>query len=103
MYNLKCQLEHYKFDVIHHDNFQNPFTINELCCRLVKTSKLQHHNNTLFSAMKHVKTAMCNKIEDEFLADFMMIYIKWDLVEDIGSDSIIDEFYYIKNQRLQLE
>ena len=34
-----------------------------------------------------------NKIKDEFLAYFMMIYIEQELVEDIDSDLIIDEFY----------
>jgi len=32
----------------------------------------------------------CNKIEEEFLADFMMIYIERELAEDIDSDSIIN-------------
>jgi len=55
-----------------------------------------------FSAMKHVKTVLLNKMKDEFLADFMMIYIKRELVEDIDSDSIINEFYSTKHQRVQL-
>ena len=48
--------------------------------------------------MKHVKTALCNKMEEEYLSDSMMIYIERDLVEDIDSDSIIDEFYSIENR-----
>jgi len=40
--------------------------------------------------MKHVKNMLCNKIEKEFLADFMMIYIEQELAEDIDSDSIIN-------------
>jgi len=28
------------------------------------------------SAMKHVKTVFCNKMEQEFLVDSMMIYIE---------------------------
>ena len=55
-----------------------------------------------FSAIKHVKTVFCNKIEDEFLAYFMMIYIEREFAEDIDSDSIIDEFYSIKHGRVQL-
>jgi hypothetical protein len=55
-----------------------------------------------FSAIKHVKTVFRNKIEDEFLAYFMMIYIERELAEDIDSDSIIDEFYSIKHGRVQL-
>jgi len=56
----------------------------------------------IFSTMKHVKTVLLNKMKDEFLADFMMIYIKLELVEDIDSDSIINEFYSTKHQKVQL-
>ena len=31
-----------------------------------------------------------------------MIYIERELVEDIDSDSIIDELYFTKHQRMQL-
>jgi hypothetical protein len=54
-----------------------------------------------FSAMKHVKTVLRNKIEEEFLADSMMIYIERKLVEDIGLDSII-VCYSTKHRRVQL-
>jgi hypothetical protein len=52
------------------------------------------------SAMKHVKIVLCNKIEEEFLVDSMMIYIERELVEDINSNSIIDELYSIKHRRV---
>jgi hypothetical protein len=55
-----------------------------------------------FSAIKHVKTVFCNKIKDEFLAYFMMIYIERELAENIDLDSIIDKFYSIKYRRVQL-
>ena len=32
----------------------------------------------------------------------MMIYIERELVEDIDSDSIIDEFYFTNHRRVQL-
>jgi hypothetical protein len=41
-------------------------------------------------------------MKEELLADSMMIYIERELVEDIDSDSIIDEFYYTKYRRVQL-
>jgi hypothetical protein len=52
--------------------------------------------------MKHVKIVLRNKIKEEFLADSMMIYTERELVEDIDSDSIIDEFYSTKHRRVQL-
>ena len=95
------------------------FTISELCRGLAETNKSQHYHlidrlirlvltlpvftttiDRTFSAMKHVKTVLLNKIKEEFLADSMMIYIERELVEDIDSDSIIDEFYSTKHQRV---
>ncbi|KAI8524456.1 hypothetical protein RHMOL_Rhmol13G0151200 [Rhododendron molle] len=52
--------------------------------------------------MKHVKTDLRNKMEDDFLADSMIMYIERDLVHDIDSDSIIDYFYSVKQRRAQL-
>jgi len=121
MYYLRSQLEQYQIDVIHHESFQNMSTISELCRGLAETNKSQHYHlidrlirlvltlpvstattERTFSAMKHVKTVLRNKMEEEFLADSMMIYIERELVEDIDSDSIIDEFYSIKHRRVQL-
>jgi hypothetical protein len=52
--------------------------------------------------MKHVKTVFRKKIEEWFLMYSIMIYIERELVEDIDSDSIIDEFYSTKHRRVQL-
>jgi len=97
------------------------FTISELSRGLAETNKSQHYHlidrlirlvltlpvftttiDRTFSAMKHVKTVLLNKIKEEILADSMMIYIERELVEDIDSDSIIDEFCSTKHQRVQL-
>jgi hypothetical protein len=47
--------------------------------------------------MKHVKTVLHNKMEEEFLTNSMIIYIERELIEDIDSDLIIDEFYSTKH------
>ncbi|XP_038679474.1 uncharacterized protein LOC119980751 [Tripterygium wilfordii] len=39
-----------------------------------------------FSAMKHVKTAIRNKMDDEFLADCMVLYIERELAEKVNLD-----------------
>jgi hypothetical protein len=96
-------------------------TISELCRGLAETNKSQYYHlidrlirfvltlpvstvttERIFSAMKHVKTVLRNKMKEEFLADSIMIYIERELVEDIDSDSIIDEFYSTKHRRVQL-
>jgi hypothetical protein len=43
-----------------------------------------------------------NKIKNEFLAYFLMIYIERKLTENIDLDSIIDEFYSTGHRRIQL-
>ena len=43
-----------------------------------------------------------NKIKNEFLAYFLMIYIERKLAENINLDSIIDEFYSTRHRRIQL-
>ncbi|XP_057515035.1 uncharacterized protein LOC130796692 [Actinidia eriantha] len=122
MHYLRCQLEHYKLDVPQHEKFQNMSTISELCHVLAETNKSQHYHlidrmirlvltlpvttattERAFSAMKHVKTVLHNKMEDEFLADSMVIYIERDFSKMIDSDSIIDDFYSMKNLRAQLQ
>ncbi|CAH9082412.1 unnamed protein product [Cuscuta europaea] len=55
-----------------------------------------------FLAMKHVKTAIRNKMADEFLADSLTIFIERELVSTIDIDSLIDEFAKVKDRRVQL-
>ena len=97
------------------------YTISELCRGLAEINKSQHYHlidrlirlvltlpvsttttKRTFSVMKHVKIVLRNKMKNEFLTDSMMIYIEQELVEDIDSDSIIDEFYSTKHRRVQL-
>ena len=49
--------------------------------------------------MKIIKTRLQNKMEDEFLADNMIIYIEKEIVETFSYDSIIDEFSDLKERR----
>ncbi|VVA40533.1 PREDICTED: zinc finger, partial [Prunus dulcis] len=45
-----------------------------------------------FSTMKHVKTVLRNKMEDEYLVDSLIVYIEKELFVNIDSDSIINDF-----------
>jgi len=49
--------------------------------------------------MKIIKTRLPNKIEDEFLADNIIIYIEKEITENFSYDSIIDEFKDLKERR----
>ena len=55
-----------------------------------------------FSSMKLIKNRLRNKIEDEFLADCMIIHIERELSDSIDNESIISEFYSMKKRRAQL-
>ncbi|KAL8553665.1 hypothetical protein ACS0TY_002100 [Phlomoides rotata] len=56
-----------------------------------------------FSAMKHVKTTLRNKMKDDLLGDCMRFYTERDFVKDIDINSIIDDFYVLKSRRAQLK
>ncbi|XP_042432588.1 zinc finger MYM-type protein 1-like [Zingiber officinale] len=115
---LEYELVHYKLDVMQN---LKASTLVELCQQLTESgrskvyimlTRLIHLVLTLpvstatteraFSAMKHVKTALRNKMEDDFLEDCLTLYIERDLAKDIDIDSIIDEFYVSKSRRAQL-
>ncbi|KDO48311.1 hypothetical protein CISIN_1g035478mg, partial [Citrus sinensis] len=101
--------------------FQNITSLSELCRRLVETIKSQIYFlldrlfrlvltlpvstatiERAFSAMKLIKTTHRNKLENEFLSGCMVIYIEREIVDNIDSNVIIDEFSFLKNRRTQL-
>ena len=52
-----------------------------------------------FSAMKLLKTGLCNRMEDEFLADNMIVYIEKEIAGNFTIEMRMDEFYSMKNRR----
>ena len=115
---LEYELIHCKLNVMHKFKVS---TLVELCQQLTESgrsevyvmlTRLIHLVLTLpvstttteraFSAMKHVKTALRNKMEDDFLVDCLTLYIERDFVKNVDVDSIIDEFYTSKPCRTQL-
>jgi hypothetical protein len=56
-----------------------------------------------FSAMKIVKTRLRNRMEDDFLANYLIVYIKKEIAERFTIDMIIDDFYSMKERRAQLK
>ncbi|GAV85285.1 Dimer_Tnp_hAT domain-containing protein [Cephalotus follicularis] len=118
---LKCQLQHYQFDVINHPDMQNLCTIAGLCRKLVETGKSEIYylidrllrlvltlpvstatTERAFSAMKIIKTRLRSKIEDDFLTNCLVVYIEQVIAEKISVDKIIDDFYDMKKRRAQL-
>nr|XP_023895640.1 uncharacterized protein LOC112007520 [Quercus suber] len=115
---LESQLQHYELDVIKHPDFQNMSTISELCrglkisgksnvyflidrlIRLVLTLPVSTATTErAFSDMKLLKTRLRNRMEDEFLADNMIVYIEKEIAGNFTIEMIMDEFYSMKNRR----
>ncbi|XP_016206434.1 uncharacterized protein LOC107646792 [Arachis ipaensis] len=119
---LDYELQHYELDVVKAPDFQNLSTLAELCQKLTETGKsniyplidrLIHLVLTLpvttattkraFSAMKIIKTRLRNKMEDEFLADCMIVYIEKEIASKFNSEMIIDDFSSMKHRRASLK
>ncbi|XP_015950208.1 uncharacterized protein LOC107475075 [Arachis duranensis] len=120
-FHIRMQAQHYELDVPNHVELTNLCTISELCQRLTKTGKSLTYplidrlirlvltlpvstatTERSFLAMNIVKNRLRNKMEDEFLANCLLIYIEKKIVERFDTDSIIDEFYDMKNRRVPL-
>ena len=52
-----------------------------------------------FSAMKHVKIRLRNRMEDDFLADNLVVYIEKEIAKNFTVEMIMDEFYSMKDCR----
>ena len=97
-------------------------TLGDLCHGLVTTGKADMYplvdrllrlvltlpastatSERAFSAMKIVKTSLRNRMEDEFLRDYLLLYIEKEIAETISTDEIIDSFYSIKERRAHLK
>lgn len=56
-----------------------------------------------FSVIKIVKTRLRNRMEDDFLANYLIVYIEKEIAERFTIDMIIDDFYSMKERRAQLK
>ncbi|XP_074327244.1 uncharacterized protein LOC141665160 [Apium graveolens] len=115
---LQCELQHYGLDVPAHPDLKNLSTLGDLCHGLVTTGKAVMYplvdrllrlvltlsastatSERAFSAMKIVKTSFRNRMKDEFLRDYLIVYIEKEIAETISAEKIIDSFYLIKKRR----
>ncbi|XP_059436124.1 uncharacterized protein LOC132169051 [Corylus avellana] len=115
---LRFQLHHYQLDMPKHSDFQNMSTLSELCRGLAISGKSKIYNlidmlirlvltlpvstattERAFFAIKLVKTRLHSKMEDEFLAHHLVIYIEKEIAQDFTTEMIMDEFYSVKDRR----
>ncbi|XP_045822720.1 zinc finger MYM-type protein 1-like isoform X2 [Trifolium pratense] len=115
--NLKCQLQHFIIDARQDSNLKNLSTIQELCTCLAETKKSEVYclidrllrlimtlpvsaatTERSSSAMKTFKTMLKNMMEDEFLADGMLVYIERDIAQGFPCGSIAADFESLKER-----
>jgi len=53
--------------------------------------------------MKIVKTILRNRMEDDFLASYLIVYIVKEIAKRFTIDMIINYFYSIKERQAQLK
>ena len=115
--HLRFQLQHYELDVPNHPKLKNMSLIAELCQGLVETEKSTIYplidrlicliltllvstatTKRAFSAMKIVKTRLRNWMDDDFLANYLIVYIEKEITKRFTIDMIIDDFYSMKKR-----
>ena len=120
--HLRFQWQHYEFDVPNHSKLKNMSSIADLCQGLVETKKSTIYllveslirfiltlpvstttTERAFSAIKIVKTRLRNRMEDDFLVNYLIVHIEKEIVERFTIDMIIDDFYSMKERRAQLK
>jgi len=120
--HFRLQLQHYELDVPNHPKLKSMSLIADLCQGLVEIEKSTIYSlvdslirllltlpvstattERAFSAMKIVKTRLRNRMEDDFLANYLIVYIKKEIAERFTIDMIIDDFYSMKERRAQLK
>jgi len=116
--HLRLQLQHYELDVPNHPKLKSMSSIADLWQGLVETEKSIIYplvdrlirliltlsistatTERAFSAMKIIKTRIRNRMEDDFLANYLIVYIEKEIAEKFTIDMIIDDFYSIKERR----
>ena len=89
---LRVEVKHYECNVVQHSDFKKLSSVSELYQWLVKTQKSLFYpyvykvitllltllvstatRERAFSAMNIVKNMLCNKMEDDFLIDSMIL------------------------------
>ncbi|XP_050368880.1 uncharacterized protein LOC126786972 [Argentina anserina] len=117
--DLRYQLSSFKIDVHNHPVLQSLSSIPELCRKLDETKRASKYylfdrlirlvltlpvstttGERAFSTMKIIKTRLRNKMEDDFLADNLVVYIEREIVKTFTSNCIPDEFTSMKEYRV---
>ena len=103
--HLSYELQHYWLDIPIHPVLKNLSTLGDLCKALVTTEKTREYPLvTMLIRLqqqlreKIVKTNLRSKMEDNFLKDYLIVYIEKEIAEKINEDAIIDTFYTMRER-----
>ena len=116
---LEYQLKHFVVDASNSEELKNIATIAELCRRLVATGRHRTSNmidrllrllltlsvstasaERVFSILKITKTRLRNKMEDEFLANNLVVHIEGEIARDYSYEDIITDFWNLKKRKV---
>ncbi|KAJ1697371.1 hypothetical protein LUZ63_005883 [Rhynchospora breviuscula] len=119
---LEAQLSHYELDVCSHPSLQISTSLADLTRRLVETGKFAIYpmvdrllrlimtlpvstatTERAFSAMKLIKTGLRNRMGDDFLRDYMIVYIEKEIAKKFAADEIIDMYDFLGSRRAKLK
>ncbi|XP_066334069.1 uncharacterized protein [Miscanthus floridulus] len=118
MIGLERQLNHFIIDASTNEDMKNISTLVDLCRGFVKTGRHRIFNlvdrlicllvtlpvstataEHIFSVLKIIKTRLRNKIEDQYLANSLLVQVEGEIVEHYTYDDIISDFKDLKNRR----
>ena len=116
---LEYQLKHFVVDASNSEELKNIATIAELCRCLVATGCHRTSNmidrllrllltlpvsttsvERVFSILKITKTRLRNKMEDEFLANNLVVHIEGEIARDYSYEDIITDFRNLKKRKV---
>jgi hypothetical protein len=122
IYGLEQQLKHFIVDASSDDEMKKVSTLTKLCRCLVESGRSSIYNlidrllrlvvtlpvstasaERAFSTLKIIKTRLRNKMEDEFLANSLLVNIEGEIAEKYTYDDILLHFTGAKNRRSDLE
>jgi hypothetical protein len=120
-YGLEQQLKHFVVDPSRDEELKNISSSTALCCCLVETGRHNIYNfvdrllrllvtlpvstasaEHAFSSLKIIKTRLRNKIEDDFLADNLLVHIEDEIADKYSYEDIMKEFKNAKHRRVEL-
>ncbi|KAJ3705062.1 hypothetical protein LUZ61_008767 [Rhynchospora tenuis] len=119
---LAGQLPHYEFDVRSHPSLQISKSLADLTHRLAETRKCTIYpmvdrllrlimtlpvstatTERAFSAMKLIKTSLRNRMGEDYLRNYMIVYIEKEIAKKFNADEIIDMFDFLGSRRVKLK